>query len=204
MGISEEATGALIWRVQYNPIGRYMNFRIPAERTTYPYNLPLYYAVCPHQEAFKFQQNAPLLRYLKNHCEGFVQEPNDIYTVNYIAIVLIENWERSGVLCHDRIVTNHEIKKAFKTGSHYLYTDYLRRRIYGQLQISEVMEKHFLYSDMEIACPPLWCVSEEIREMAKCKKCYPNECSYPRTSNMPFCTGRWNGLMELKDGVLLK
>jgi len=57
----------------------------------------LRYFVCPCREKYKL--NNPLLsHYLKTKCQGWLEDPDDRYTLNYLILVLLTNLQEKGHL----------------------------------------------------------------------------------------------------------
>lgn len=44
--------------------------------------------ICDHQQKYKFQEWSLLKNYLQTECPGWVEDPNDEYTLNYVLVLL--------------------------------------------------------------------------------------------------------------------
>lgn len=54
---------------------------------------------CPHQDRCRIKPDSKLKDYLENECKGFVKDPQDRYTINYVIIVLIADFEDKELFC---------------------------------------------------------------------------------------------------------
>jgi len=120
----------------------------------------IYYEACPHQDKYPFIPNSPLQNYLENHCEGFVKDDQDKYTINYLVFVLLANWKTRKLFSkkQDSVLATSYIKKAFRTTSAVIGIRGLRRRIISQLDT--VAEDFFMRIDPDSYLVPLWCLDE--------------------------------------------
>lgn len=58
----------------------------------------LRYSPCSCKERFTFKTGSTLLEYLETQCLGWIPDPNNEYTLNYILIVLIANLNYKNLL----------------------------------------------------------------------------------------------------------
>ncbi len=93
----------------------------------------LVYTACPHLEKYEFCQNAPIKKYLETKCKGFVKDPKDRYTLNYIIAVLIVNWAHLKIIKHHAVKVNGYIRKALRYRLEFLFTSHLRPLVLQQL-----------------------------------------------------------------------
>jgi len=116
------------------------------------------YKLCPHQDKYSFCPNSPLKNYLENHCKGFVIDPSNTYTINYIVTILIANWGKRRLFSQnqDAVLATSYIKKAFRTTSAVIGIKGLRRRIVYQLDAEA--EDYFLRVKPQLYDHPLWCL----------------------------------------------
>jgi hypothetical protein len=73
----------------------------------------LTYKFCPCRNQYFFKEgNNELLLYLRGHCKGWSENPEGVYTVNYIITVLFANWERKGLIRHNLylLIGEQEVK----------------------------------------------------------------------------------------------
>jgi len=119
------------------------------------------YKICPHRERYKFMPNSSLKNYLEDHCHGFVKDPEEQYTINYIIYILLVNWGLRGLVvpCQNSVRATSYIKKAFKTTSPVIGLRGLRRRVVDQLDAA--IEDFYLRMDTQSYNIPLWCVEEK-------------------------------------------
>src|SRR5574343_1318390 len=123
------------------------------------------YKLCPHQDKYSFCPNSPLKNYLENHCKGFVVDPSNTYTINYIVAILIANWSKRRLFSQnqDSVLATSYIKKAFRTTSAVIGIRGLRRRIVYQLDAEA--EDYFMSIKPQLYIHPLWCLEQKDIEL---------------------------------------
>ena len=121
----------------------------------------IHYEACPHQERYSFIPHSPLKNYLEKHCEGFVQDPEEKYTINYIVFVLLANWKARELFSkeQDSVLATSYIKRAFMTTSKVIGIRGLRRRVASQLDAKA--EDFYMRIDPNSYLVPLWCLTNE-------------------------------------------
>ena len=58
----------------------------------------IYYSPCPCKEKYYLDPDSPLTKYLKGECRGWVVASDNLYSLNYLLLVLIANFKRKQVL----------------------------------------------------------------------------------------------------------
>lgn len=117
--------------------------------------------LCPHKDKYQFLPQSPLKDYLETHCEGFISDPENKYTINYIVLVLLANWGalRLILTTGKAVRATSYIKKAFATSSPVIGFTGLRRRIITQLDTKA--EDSYLRQYVKAYNCPLWCLKNE-------------------------------------------
>lgn len=117
-------------------------------------NLP--YRVCPCRERFTFKRNSQLHAYLK-HSQGWVEDPKNKYTLNYIIVNLLVIAKERNFIFNPELTVNatifcdDELQKAIG------YTCFLLKEI-RQIVLAHVELGDFTYYD----APPFLCVNESL------------------------------------------
>jgi len=112
--------------------------------------------LCPHREKYPFNQGSRLKTYVQQ-CPGWVEDPEERYTVNYIAIILLTQIRAKRQLlldANDRyfLLCDHELQKALFLQTPLLELSGLRTEILGQMEHHEPLSPQSRYTK------PFWCV----------------------------------------------
>lgn len=123
-------------------------------RANAKYRKLLKYSCCIHQNKYRFKSKSPLKAYLRTKCKGFVKDPLNEYTINYLIIVLFANWSEYKLLKSKQIRATLFVKTALQVTDEYVEIRDLRRLIKNQLQaaLEEPLDGLYYY-DMPIWCP---------------------------------------------------
>ena len=142
----------------------------------------LIYKCCPHNFRYKFKKDSPLRKYLKTKCKGFVESPDDLYTINYIVIVLLANWGELRLVRCNLIKATTYIQKAFDTKTNHMGTNELRRRIIDQMECYPMESRVVKWGEPNYYYTPFWCPSDTIVVWIK----YILACSYNSSKHTEF------------------
>jgi len=137
----------------------------------------LTYKVCLHRERYKFRNNAPLLEYLKNQCKGFIESNDQLYSANYIILILFVNWKYKSRLNHWYIDLDDSTSKALRVNATQLTIFRIRRIVIKQLIAPR--EDQLFASRIGYYSTPFWCVKgfrNLINRICKCNSCPKSHC----------------------------
>lgn len=116
---------------------------------------------CPHQEKYSFHSESRLKQYLEN-CKGWVSDPNQKYTVNYILMVLFTDLKQKNYILQDAYVSgayficcDQQLQSALQAPKPFLPIQEVRGRVLQHLQHNEPNPKHGSYA-IKLRVP-FWC-----------------------------------------------
>ena len=133
----------------------------------------LQYFFCTHQEKYQIKRSSRLESYLKN-CKGFVKDPKNLYTVNYIIAVLVANWRDQGLITHLVIKNVPQIRSVLGAYTEGITYYRLRELVFRQLETGPQYDA--IYSCIDDSYfAAFHCVNEEtglvLRKLLECPGC---------------------------------
>jgi len=86
-------------------VSKYIEQLIKNKVSHFIFGNELSYSFCPCREKYRLK-NKPLLDYLQTHCDGWVEDPQGRYTLNYLIAILLVNLKEKNRL-KPILVRNH-------------------------------------------------------------------------------------------------
>lgn len=118
---------------------------------------------CPHQEKYSFKHGSKLKQYLEN-CKGWVPDPSQKYTVNYIIMVLFMDLKQKNQIFQNVynskdyfIGCDQELQLALQSPTPLFPIEELRRKVLLHLMHNEPIFSRIYNARRRI---PFWCVKE--------------------------------------------
>jgi len=113
----------------------------------------LLYFLCLHQERYAIKDPC-LLYYLTRLCEGFVEDPEGKYTLQYLLHVLLANWREKNLLKDCDLRVDKHLRIVFRTKALVIPLYKLRLLIFKKLE-SEVTFTYVALNQEKFK--PLYC-----------------------------------------------
>lgn len=98
------------------------------------------FSYCPHRDRSRFVEGSLLKEYLDNQCKGWVRDPLEEYTLNYILITLFADFKEKGLYYRafdpDIVRFTAELQEIFKIKQ--MYVQNLRSQVGNHLVRKEI------------------------------------------------------------------
>ena len=127
------------------------------------------YSVCPHRNRYPFKKGSELKNYLKNECPVWKDDPEELYTVNFIVVALLSTFKSQDLIKEGNICLTKQLTKVLKLKSGSVKINGLRILALFHLEHREYFINHFTYK------LPFWCLNEHRGPIDALLKEYNNQ-----------------------------